>query len=235
MQENILSAIKDCPALRQADAQALADIAQLVVYNKGDTIMRDKDKTENLYFVIEGIVSLYKLNMYGSKKSIFILGKGKPFNENILCDQRTSIFAQAMTPVTLLSFPHQALKEYLLSDAQTTLLLMASMSLKIRRLYHQLKNTCKSYRLDKQIGSKLWKLTRDFGISYPVEQHPSSLRINFKISINELSELMGSTRESVSRSLKILVDKNLIFIKNGYFFVIDIEELRKYSMHPQVQ
>jgi len=107
--------------------------------------------------------------------------------------------------------------------------------LKIRRLYHQLKNTCKSYRLDKQIGSKLWKLTRDFGISYPVEQHPSSLRINFKISINELSELMGSTRESVSRSLKILVDKNLIFIKNGYFFVIDIEELRKYSMHPQVQ
>lgn len=235
MDEKIVQAIKDCPALLQADSYKLASMAHLVEFNKGDTIMRDRDINENLYFVIDGIVSLYKLNMYGSKKSIFILGRGKPLNENILFDQRSSIFAQAMTSVTLLSFPCLSLKHYLLTDSQTTLLLMASMSLKIRRLYHQLKNTCKSYRLDKQIASKLWKLTRDFGIASPIDGHPSSFRINFKISINELSELMGSTRESVSRSLKILVDKNLIVIQNGYFFVKDIEELRKYSMHPQVQ
>ena len=224
-------AIKSCPTLVSADVDKLSKIGKVVEFNSGEIIIYDKDIESNLYFVINGVVSLYKLNMYGGKKAIFLLGEGKAVNEAILSDKISSIFVKSMSDVTLLSFNREKFNKYLLEDPSTALKLLESMSLKLRRLYHQLKNTCKSYKLDKQIASKLWKLGKDFGIRC---SNNTQVRIRFKLSINELSDLMGATRESVGKSLKILVSKNLISIKNGYFFITDIEELRKYSLHPKV-
>ncbi len=229
--KSVSEAILSCPTLNSANVEKLSKIGKVVKFKSGEIIIYDKAIESNFYFVITGVVSLYKLNMYGGKKAIFLLGEGKAINEAILSDEISSIFVKSMSDVTLLSFNRENFNKYLLEDPTTALKLLESMSLKLRRLYHQLKNTCKSYKLDKQIASKLWKLGKDFGISC---LDNSQVRIRFKLSINELSDLMGATRESVGRSLKILVGRNLVFTKDGYFFITDIEELRKYSLHPKV-
>jgi CRP-like cAMP-binding protein len=234
LSNNIEDAIKNCPTLKNANIGELSKIGKLVHFDSGEIIIQDKSDEQNLYFIVEGIVSLYKLNMYGGKKAILILGPGKALNETVMSEKSASIFARSVTETTLLSFSKKSFKKYLLSDADTALNLIDSMSLKIRRLYHQLKNTCKSYHLDKQIASKLWKLGRDFGVPSSIDENTPCIKIDFKMSTISLAELMGTTRESTSRSLKVLFEKNLVCTKNGYFLIKDIEELRKYSLHPKI-
>ena len=53
-------------------------------YSKDTIVFYDKEEVTDIYIVISGTVSLYKLNENGQKKVIFILGEGKVVNEVII-------------------------------------------------------------------------------------------------------------------------------------------------------
>lgn len=53
-------------------------------YSKDTIVFYDKEDVSDIYIVISGTVSLYKLNENGQKKVIFILGEGKVVNEVII-------------------------------------------------------------------------------------------------------------------------------------------------------
>lgn len=192
-------------------------------YKKGEHLFLDRDEVESIYFLIEGIASLYKLNTQHEKKVIFIFGKGDCLNEVILQRHMSSLNCEFLSDVEILEVSSQQLLKIMSKDFQLCRNIISSMAFKIRRLYHQLKNTSNSVRLDKQIASKLWKLSRDFGV-----ETPEGIEINFNLTISYLADMLGSKRETVSRQLKILSEKKLIIIKRNRFIVTDRDNLLKY-------
>ena len=192
-------------------------------YKKGEHLFLDRDRVETIYFIINGIASLYKLNVLNEKKVIFIYGKGDILNEVILQNDITSLNCELLSDSEILEIPAKNLLEEMSYDFQLCKNIIDSMAYKIRRLYHQLKNTSNSIRLDKQIASKLWKLSRDFG-----KETDEGIEIDFNLSISYLADMLGSKRETVSRQLKILSEKELIIVKRNRFVVVDREKLLKY-------
>lgn len=192
-------------------------------YRKGEHVFLDRTKVEQFYFMISGTAALYKLNHQHDKKVIFIYGAGEMLNEVMLQDEYASINCELLSDAIVLQIPKKQLlfcmsQDYLLAEA-----VMKSMAIKIRRLYHQLKNTSNSMRLDKQIAAKLWKLSRDHGV--PCE---AGFVIDFDLPITYLADLVGSKRETVSRQVKVLVEKDLIIVKKNRFYVKNREELLNY-------
>lgn len=192
-------------------------------YHKGEHIFLDRTKVTNFYFIISGTAALYKLNHKQDKKVIFIYGKGEMLNEVMLQDDLSSINCELLSEALILRYPIKKFIELMSQDYQLAEAVMKSMAIKIRRLYHQLKNTSNSMRLDKQIAAKLWKLSKDHGIS-----QEEGYEINFDLSISYLADMLGSKRETVSRQLKILTEKELITIKKNRFYVKDREKLKQY-------
>lgn len=192
-------------------------------YKKGEHLFLDRDKVENVYFVLSGITSLYKLNSSHDKKVIFIYGKGEVLNEVILQKNMSSLNCEVLSDCEILEIPVKKLLEIMSCDFQLARNIMDSMACKIRRLYHQLKNTSNSVRLDKQIASKLWKLSRDFG-----KEIAEGVEIDFNLSISYLADMLGSKRETVSRQLKVLSEKELVIVKRNRIVVVDREKLLKY-------
>ena len=113
------------------------------------------------------------------------------------------------------------------SDFQLTKAVIESLSNKVRRMYRQLKNTPSSIKIEKKLVAKIYKLGKDYGISCN-----NGTMIDMKISITYLADLLGSQRETVSRSIKILQDKKLFYYKDKKIFIPDLQELSDYFKIP---
>jgi len=208
---------------KQYTKEALIYYGSLKEYKKGEYIFLDRSKVDNVYFLVKGTVALYKLNKHGEKRVIFVYGKSAILNEVIIQNEVSSVNCEVLEESLLLSFNREQFIELMKNDFDFTKAIMDELALKVRRLYHQLKNTCNNTTIDKQIAAKLWKLSKDNGIKGEI-----GIEINFDLSITYLAELLGSRRETVSRAVKILTNNKLITVKKNRFYVIDRELLLQY-------
>ena len=107
-------------------------------------------------------------------------------------------------------------------DYELTKIVIDSLTIKVRRLYRQLKNST-PIKVEKKVAAKLWKLSKDYGI----ESEDGTL-INLKISITYLADMFGAPRETISRALKILQEKDLIIFEKKKIVVIDMDRLASF-------
>ena len=85
---------------------------------------------------------------------------------------------------------------------------------RIRRLYRQLKNSVTS-NLDKRLAAKLYRL----GLEHGKDQEDGLVLISIDLSVTYLARTMGCQRESLSRALKILLERGIVKRKGKKFYV----------------
>lgn len=207
---------------KESSVKEICEVGEIRCYIKGKHIFRDKENIEDVYIVHKGKVALYKLNEYGQKKVVFILGKGSFINEVILDYQSTSINCEAFENCEILSIKKSKIEELMEKDFSITTLVVNSLAKKTRRMYRQLKNST-SLKIEKKVAAKLWKLSKDYG-----REIEEGTLIDLTLSVTYLSEMFGTPRETISRALKILVNEGLILQKNKKIIVIDKDNLSKY-------
>ena len=230
MKVSITEALALVEAFQQASPASLTALAacgQLRRLAKGEHVFFDKEEVEQLYIVVSGFVTLYKVDLQGEKKVIFILDKGKLINEAVLQKEAASVNCEAFEDVQLLCFDRQDFLRIMEKDFALTQRVFASLATKVRRLYRQIKNTPNSVRGDKRIAAKLWKLSRDYGVACK-----DGTRIKMDLSITYLADMLGSRRETVSRQLKTLVGQGLIQITDGQITIPDRDKLSNYFKLP---
>mgnify|MGYP005967997693 FL=1 len=217
------NSIKIFSNINSSSKKNLIKYSKIKKYKKGEHLFLDRDRVNCVYFVLAGIASLYKLNSAHDKKVIFIYGKGEILNEVILQKNMSSLNCEFLCDTEILEIPSTKFLEVMSCDFQLSRNVIDSMAYKIRRLYHQLKNTSNSITVDRQIALKLYKLARDFGIETDL-----GTEINFDLSITYLSEILGAKRETVSRQVKVLSELGLIKVVRKRFTIPNQNTLLDY-------
>lgn len=227
MHMNLKEAFSKAEILQNAGSASLASLAsfaQLKRVKQGEHLFREKDEVSTLYIIVEGMAALYKLNGSSEKKVIFVSGGGKALNEESLNGLSASTNCEILSGALILCLPNSILLSAMPQDFGLTKAVMDSMSLKIRRLYHQLKNTPNSLRGDRKIAAKLWKLSLDYGISCG-----DGVEIDMDLTITYLADMLGSKRETVSRQLRLLAEEGLLIHRQNRFIITDREKLKNYA------
>lgn len=207
--------------------QKLIDFGEVKKCKAGSHLFRDKDNVNTLYVVISGNVSLYKLNESGQKRVIFILGTGKMINDVIIQDLPASINCEIFEEAQILSYDKNVFLSIMENDFNLSKNIMCSLAMKVRRLYRQLKNATGTIRMEKRLAAKLWKLSKDYGV-----ESDNGVIINMNITVTYLADLLGSKRETISRSLKVLLNENLIKYDNKKIKVINQKKLSEFFKTP---
>lgn len=189
-------------------------------HRAGEILFEDKEDVFTVYFVLKGIVSLYKINECGQKKVIFMLGKGKIINEVIIKELPASINCEIFEDSVILGIKKEKLLNIMKEDFDLCKNIIISLSSKTRRLYRQLKNTPSSIKIEKRLAAKLYKLAKDYGV-----EHEDGIVIDMEISITYMADLLGSQRETVSRAMKVLQKNNLINYKSKKIIISNFEKL----------
>lgn len=202
--------------------EALSDFGETKCFIKGSHIFRDKETVNKIYIVYSGKVALYKLNESAQKKIVFILGKDSIINAVVLDDLPASINCEVFEKAEILAFDRVKFEEIMKKDFELTKVVISSLTIKVRRLYRQLKNST-PIKVEKRVAAKLWKLSKDYGVT--VE---NGTLIDLNVSITYLADMFGAPRETISRALKILQEKDLIIFERKKIIIKDRDNLSKF-------
>lgn len=189
---------------------------------KKEALFHEKDIVNKVYFLINGKVSIFKMNENGERKIIFILREGEMINEIILeANKNSAVGCECFDKALVVEYDLDDFIEIMKSDFNLAQNIFIHMEKRTRRLYRQLKNSI-SIKMDKKLASKLYRISREFGIS---EGEWTYLNVN--LSITYIADMLGCKRETLSRSMKVLQDHNLVKIEDKKLYIKQ-EELANY-------
>lgn len=203
--------------------EGLSDQMVKINTETNSLLFRESDVMDSVYMIQSGQYALFKLFASGDQRVIFTLGPGEILNYPEPRPRPISIGCRVICGGIIYKLEQKAFSLAMKKDPVLALNTIDLYNLRMRRLYRQLKNSSGFVRLDKRIAAKLWKLSKD----YPAP-HPEGVAIDLKITMTLLAELIGASRESVSRSLKPLLEQRLVIQKKGCFIVPDRRRLEEY-------
>lgn len=224
MAQITVNQLKDLPLFNEIDDKTINLIKEKAYsrsLKKREILFSERQKVDNIYIVLEGKVTMYRLSEKGQKRVIYILNKGEIINEVIFDNITASINCEGFEDSEIISMPKIDLLNVMKQDFKLTEVILYSMSKKIRRLYRQIKNTVPT-KMEKRVAAKLWKLSKDYGI-----ETQEGVLIDVKISITYLADMLGSSRETISRAVKELEKMDMVKI-NHRKFIVNREKLSNY-------
>lgn len=81
IKSNYIDNINIFKNLKDETKEELKNYSNTIKLEKNEVLFEEKEKINNIYFVIDGKVSIFKINENGDRKVIFILNEGEMINE----------------------------------------------------------------------------------------------------------------------------------------------------------
>ncbi len=174
-----------------------------------DMIFAPGDPDDQVYFLLEGTVRLYKI--YGDYKeaTVALLREGDVFGELSLQEtSRQNAFAEAITPARVAVVRKSVLNEVTKRCPEFALRLFSSFSERLR----QSDETIESL-LDREVSARLATLLSHLGDRFG-EPDGSGTVLKVRLTHQDLANMIASTREAVSKEMSEFQRAGLIETRN---------------------
>jgi CRP-like cAMP-binding protein len=138
---DFLKSVELFSALAPADADALVSLAQEEVYQKGQTVFRERDAGGKLYLVVSGVVEISKSSPGAAPMALARLGRGEVLGEIAAFDggpRSATATAGVVAETRLVSWDVAAFQRYLAARPQAGLLILTGL---LRKLGTRLRQT----------------------------------------------------------------------------------------------
>ena len=174
-----------------------------------DMIFAPGDPDDQVYFLLEGTVRLYKI--YGEYKeaTVALLAEGDVFGELSLEERSCqNAFAEAITDARVAVVRKSVLNEVIKRRPEFALKLFSSFSERLR----QSDETIESL-LDREVSARLATLLSHLGDRFG-EPDGSGTVLKVRLTHQDLANMIFSTREAVSKEMSEFQRAGLIEIRN---------------------
>lgn len=219
---DIIESIPIFSTLNEKEISILCKSSSIIELKKGESLFDERDLVKNIYIVYTGKVTIFRLSEIGSKRIIYILNKNEIINEVIFDGLPASVNCEIFEDSEILSLSSKDMLKVMGNNFIFNKNIIDSMGKKIRRLYRQLKNTI-PIKMDKKLAAKLWKLSKDYGIEVD-----KGILIDLDITITYLADMLGSSRETISRCINDFQRKDLIEFQDKKIIIRNRDNLSEY-------
>jgi CRP/FNR family cyclic AMP-dependent transcriptional regulator len=223
-EKKILSVLKKADALADASSatiSALAEGAQMGTYRARQVVYLPGDRAAGIHFLANGRVKISKVTRDGKELTLAYRAAGDFFGETCLLDGRPrEEMVEAMEPCTTVEVTQEALDDVLKNHVEVAYLFVRTLITRRRDLETKVEQL-----IFKDVGSKLAELLLRLGAEHGVE-NKKGLILGLKITHQEMANLIGSTRETVSLTLSQFKRKGFIATEGRKVILADSEGLR---------
>jgi CRP-like cAMP-binding protein len=178
-------------------------------YAAKDTLFAPGDPGSQLYFLLDGTVRLYRI--YGGYKeaTVALLKNEGVFGELGLDEgSRQSVFAEALTGVTVAVVRKSILTEVIKRRPEFALKLLSSFSERLRQSDEVIESL-----LDREVSARLATLLSHLGDRFG-EADGSATVLKVRLTHQDLANMIVSTREAVSKVMSEFQREGLIEVRN---------------------
>lgn len=183
-------------------------------------LFRKGDPGNALFAVLEGRLKATGEGRDGKEMVFSVMDPGEVIGEIALLDQEPrSATVQAVEDVTLLTLHRRDLLPFLERNPKAAIKLAAVLAKRIRNLTELAEDTV-FLGLPSRLAKKLISLADRYG-----KPTPEGLKIDLKLPQHELGELVGTSRESINKTLRQWGEENLVSFASGYLTIRDKDRL----------
>lgn len=191
----------------------LATIVRLKHYRANEVIFEENSAGEGFHMVAEGRVKIFKTTAEGKEQILHIFGPGEPFGEAaIFLGRGYPANALALSRTATLFFPRAELRRLISANAEMAFGLLGVMAQRLARFTALLEAITL-----KEVPARL--------AAFILELAQGRDRVELTLSKSQLSSLLGTTPETISRSLGRLKSSGLIAEEKPFIIVTDRRRL----------
>lgn len=174
-------------------------------WHGGALVLGEHEAGEGLYVVVEGHVKVVLFGDNGREVTLSVLGPADFFGEMSIFDGKPrSANVVAAEDVTLLGLDREAFAAHLASSPRTAMALLRELSERLRRA-NSLINDLALHSVPSRLVRTLVTLAEEDG-----ETREDGVFIRRRPTQQELANMVGTCRETVSRALSALARKGLV-------------------------
>jgi CRP-like cAMP-binding protein len=200
-----LSQISIFDTLPMEDLMEIERMAPMSTIKKKTLIQSPETFCEGLFFLKEGKLRLYKFSPEGKQFTLGILGQGNVFGEIDSFSLGTrDIFIETMEETLLCSLTKEEFERFLVDRPQLALKLLKLLSERLKERDALLEQLALGDIRDRVLHLLL-KLSDQFG-----KKEGEYDKIDLPITHQELANMIGSTRESITIVLNELAEEDII-------------------------
>ena len=192
-------------ALSDSDLNMIASKMVSRDYEKGQMILLEESTGETFFIITSGTVKVTRLSDDGREVILALLGESDFFGEMSLLDgevRSANIVANEDAEVMTLS--RRDFLEYLETYPKIAIALLEELAVRIRKSDQQIESLSLSDS-EQRIGITLIRLAEESGTIKRGDVTVQNLPYQ-----QDIANMAGTSRETVSRTLKLLEDKKLV-------------------------
>lgn len=173
-----------------------------------------------IYFLKSGRVRLYRVLKDGKEWTIDYLEPGDTFGELSLIEDHTyDTAAQAVEESYVCVMKREDLERLLERYPPLAVRITKLIGFRLKRIESRIEDLL--YRdVPRKLSSTLLRLASEYGV-----KDSRGILLRIKLSHNDLAKLIGSSRETVTLSIKEFKEKGLIEVSNRMIVIKDKEAL----------
>jgi len=219
---DLLKQIPLFESLLDSERQRLASLLQRRSLGKGEMLFHKGDTGSAFFIIIKGLIKIGVSNKLGDEVTLAFLRNGDFFGEMALLDELPrSADATALEDSLLYVLDRNDFFPFLTQNENAVRSILRALSMRLRRtddLFAEISFLTVSARLAK----RLLELAEP--LQNPAKESPE---YRIQMSQRDIAAMLGVTRESINKELKILRDKGMVTTSRNAIIVQDLDRLKR--------
>ena len=207
--------------LTDEEFHSLEHIFILRSYRRNQVIFMEEETGNYMYLVLSGKVKVAKTSSSGRETILAIHKTGDFFGEMSLLDGQTApATVSAMEDAKIISVSGTDFHKYLMHNEKVLLQIINVLCARLRSVWQT--QSLSSSKADARIRMGIYQLAKRHGV-----QDAHGTIIDLKITHQELAEMVGTSRETVTRVIARLREEGVIEVEQRRMTLLDPKALMR--------
>lgn len=203
-------------------AERLADSLVVLDFGPREFILYEDEPTHGFYLLRAGKARIFRTGADGREQSFRLIGVGDTFGEVPVFDGAANpASVEALERCEVVLFPAAVVVDTVRHFPDVALALLLHFARRVR-MFTEIVEQVSLQTVPARIARYLYQIAREEGA-----ECPEGICVPRTITHRDLASLIGSVREVVSRSLKVMEEDGVIYVRRHEIIVRDIETLRR--------
>ena len=231
MDSNVCGLLKGVDLFSELTEEQLGLLANLVVvqdFNRDETVVLEGDcSMKALYLIASGTVQVYMTGVDGRETILSFLERGDFFGEMSLIDgEPRSASVRTVTDAQLMLIHREPFLTLIRQTPEIAMSLLSEMSKRLRKANKQI-GSLSTMSVSGRVAGTLLNLMEERGMRIHTDNGQMVTVIHNRPTQQQLADMSGTTRETVSRICSLLVKANAIAMTGKDIVIFDEEALQE--------
>ncbi len=224
----LLKGVELFSELSDEQLKLLANLVEVQNFNRDETVVLEgDDSVQALYLIASGSVQVYMTGVDGRETILSFLERGDFFGEMSLIDgEPRSASVRTVTDSQMLIIYREGFLSLVKQYPELAMSLLSEMSKRLRKANKQI-GSLSTMSVSGRVAGTLLNLMEERGVRIHTDNGKMVTVIHNRPTQQQLADMSGTTRETVSRISSILVKAGAIAITGKDIVIFDEESLQE--------